>query len=375
MSTEQFQSLQNTLLDAMKSISDKTNSNIESLKTAIENDICDIRAELSEHSGRLNAVESQIKESNNSKKIDELTLQIEILKQEKLRNNLRFTGLPQCAFDDPDETILRIAETLNIDLIPSEYTVYADRNKSSIIVCFESYSLKRITMDALRTKKSLFVEEIFDIQSNSRIYANDQLSPYFAELFQCARKAKTDGQIFSVSSLGGRIRVKKNENSQPRSIINKTQLSDVINNDEQMETQANSNEVSQTSHDVNNESKNNTSPQSIDSAGAREIRGKSFLHTKKQVYKTDNTRQLPNATTNNNNRPPQHREQYKKRNNRHVNLLDHRSQQPQGKKHKQDQHTQLQSGHSSRNSVPGESDNYRRQYQNRLRSYTLPNRK
>lgn len=144
----------------MKSLSAETNNNIESLKTAINTDIANIRTELSDHSSRLDAVEIQLNNSNHNQQIDELSLQIELLKQEKLKNNLRFTGLPPCAFNDPDETILHIAESLNIDIIPSEYTVYVDRNKSSIIVCFETYALKRITMDAMR-KKNHFLSRRF----------------------------------------------------------------------------------------------------------------------------------------------------------------------------------------------------------------------
>lgn len=109
MSSEQFDSLQKTLLDALASHSAETNTNIDSLKTAFTTEITKVRTELSEHSRRLDAVESQLNNANNEKKIEELSLQIELLKQEKLRNNLRFTGLPQCAFNDIDETILRIA--------------------------------------------------------------------------------------------------------------------------------------------------------------------------------------------------------------------------------------------------------------------------
>lgn len=144
-----------------------------------------------------------------------------------------------------------------------------------------------------------------------------------------------------------------------------------------MLTQSNSNEMSQSSHEANDTSNKHESPQSIDSSAAREIRGKPFTHNKQQTYKPVNIRHSPpSAPSNNNNtRPVHHREYYKKRNSRHVNLLDHRSQQPVGKKPKQGQPAQSQFGHSSHDSAPGEFVDNRRHY--RLRSFTAdrPNRK
>lgn len=118
---------------------------------------------------RLDAVETPFHNSNHNHIIDELSLQIEILKQDKSKINLRLTGLHQCAINDPDETIIRIAEKLSIDIIPTEYTIYVDREKSSIIVCFETYALQRIMMDAMR-KKILFVEEIYEQVVMSDMY-------------------------------------------------------------------------------------------------------------------------------------------------------------------------------------------------------------
>lgn len=190
MATDQLDDLKKVLLESMKEHHAKTNENIEKLHDTFKADIDSIRSDLSTHNDRLSKVENDIKSNNCAVQLEELTIQIEQLKQDKLRNNLRITGLPENAYNDPDEAVLRIADILNIDIIPSDYTVYADRFKSSIILCFSSYPLKRHFMDAMRSKQSLFVEEIFEgIKSNARIYANDQLSPYFAKIFQRAWQA------------------------------------------------------------------------------------------------------------------------------------------------------------------------------------------
>lgn len=218
MSDAQLEKLQENLLAAIASTTakiDTTNTKIETLQTTLNNEIDSIRSELSDHTNRLDKVENEIKSTNITEKFEEMSLQIELLKQDRLRNNLRITGLPETAYDDPDDALLRIAHVLQIDLIPSDYTVYVDRHKSSIIVLFASHTYKRSMINAMKNKQSLFVEELYDMPSNTRIFMNDQLSPYFAKLFQLAWQAKKDGTLYSASSAGGRIRIKKFENSRP----------------------------------------------------------------------------------------------------------------------------------------------------------------
>lgn len=375
MSSDQITQLQKTLLEAMEAASAKTNDNIEQIHNTLRTEMTSIRTELTEHGSRLDKVECELSNTKSSEKFDELSLQIELLKQDRLRNNIRITGLPQIAFDNPDEAILRIAEVLNIDIIPSDYSVYADRHKSSIIVSFHNYIQKRQTMDALRNKQSLFVEEVYDaIKSNSRIYCNDQLTPYFAKIFQCAWRAKKDGSIYSASSLGGRIRVKKLENSTPHTIQTEAELAHLIA--DQMETETQHNEESQCSHEIDSSHKKVISPQSLDSSGARQIRGKSFSYHRQRSNQTqsnnfqqssDRPQQKSYSTTNSNHQRnfDQQREKFPKRNNRHVTSLEHHSHQPFTKRNR---FTNNHNSPPNRNS--NEFRDYRRDYQNRLRSFT-----
>lgn len=374
MSSDQLTALQKTLLSALEESSTKTNEKIDQLHNALKTEIDSVKTELTAHGSRLDKVESDLVNANSSEKIAELSLQVELLKQDKLRNNIRITGLPQNAFDDPDEAILRIADTLSIDIIPSDYVVYGDRHKSSLIVCFHSFVHKRIMMDAMKKKQSLFVEEIYEsVQSNARIYCNDQLSPYFANIFQLAWRAKKDGCIYSATSIGGRIRVKKHENSSLHTIQTEAELIQYIAN--QMDTESQPNETSQRSHNKAITSKDN-SPKSIDSTAARNIRDKPFTHQRQSNNQAKPTgpqqssnrfHHRPHTSTNQNyqRNSNNHRESFQKRNNRHVTSLDHHSQQPITKKNRYT---------SNSNSTPdpnrSEFRDYRRQYRDRLRGFT-----
>lgn len=227
------------LIDLIEKKFTETNKNIESIQSQIQTDISTFRVDLDGLKKRIELIETESNEAHD--RINDVCLQIELLKQERLRNNIRFTGLPPNAFDDPIHTVMSIDEVLKIDLIPSDFTAYADRHKSSLIVSFASHAHKRLLTNTLQQRKSLLVEEIFpSIKSNSNVYANDQLTPYFAKLFQAAWKAKKDGSIFSASSLGGRIKVKLHETSQPVLIETEDQLIDLMNETQQPNGQADS---------------------------------------------------------------------------------------------------------------------------------------
>lgn len=177
-----------------------------------------------------------------------LQIDLEVMKQERLRNNLRIIGLPSVAFQTPSETIAKINAVLNIDITTSEFTAYSDKNKSSIIVSYVSYSHKRRFMDVLKERKSLLVRDVFPvIDSTEQIYVNDHLTPYFANLFRIAWKAKKDGKLFSVSSLGGKVRIRQRDSDELVTVNSELQLFNFINATRSEDTSAVSTSQSGTS--------------------------------------------------------------------------------------------------------------------------------
>lgn len=217
---------------------EETNQKLETIQSTLQNDIAIIRTDLGQHNDRITSIERDIRAIQESSQMNEIKIQIEVLKQDRLRNNIRLTGLPPVAFDKPTDTVFAIDNVLQLSLIPSDFTVYADKHKSSLIISFANYSHKRTFMSTLQQRKSLLAEEVFPaIQSNSNIFVNDQLTPYFAKLFQAAWQAKKDGHIHSASSLGGRIKVKRNESSPAMTIETHQQLTDMLSGNSQSEAQ------------------------------------------------------------------------------------------------------------------------------------------
>lgn len=248
--------------DLIKLIENKfgeTNKNIESIKLSFQNELSNINTNMNNHSTRIDKIESDLDAVMNDTQLDDIRLQLELIKQDRLRNNLRLTGLPPAAYESPVDTIMQIQSVLKMGLIVSDFTAYADRHKSSLIVSFSSYTLKRMFVNEMHRRKSLLVEEVFpSISSNSNIYSNDQLTPYFAKLFQQAWQAKKDGLILSASSLGGRIKVKLTETSQTTLIETEHQLTELIGNKQPnaASTQQSNGQVDPRNSDSNNKSNN-----------------------------------------------------------------------------------------------------------------------
>lgn len=129
----------------------KTNAKIETVQTTLDEQIGGIKNDLDSHGARITQLEAYT--ATDARRINQIEIQLEILRQDRLRNNLRLTGLPLEACDNPAQTTMKIVETLHIQLLPSDFVAYSDRNKSSIILQFDNYAHKRYFMDAMRKKK------------------------------------------------------------------------------------------------------------------------------------------------------------------------------------------------------------------------------
>lgn len=129
------------------------------------------------------------------------------------------------------DIVIAIAKKLGLELSPSNFTSYPVAQNKFIIVNMYNITHKQTLLNKIRTKKSLFVEEVFAIKNNSQIYLNDHLTPYFNGLYLIARIAKKEGKLASASSYGGKIRARKSVNDAPSIIYTKEQLKELIESD------------------------------------------------------------------------------------------------------------------------------------------------
>lgn len=168
-----------TLADIMETIHKCS----EGTNMKIDNSIIDIKHEI-------HAIKRATDE--NTAKMTEMEKDIEVLRQSQVKSNIKISGVPKLNFD-PMEFVFNLCNLLEVVILEEEFEAYRTKNGNFVIVNFDSYKKKQQLLRKASAKKSIMAEEIFEnTTSNSQLYINDQLTPYFSKLFQMAHKAKKD---------------------------------------------------------------------------------------------------------------------------------------------------------------------------------------
>lgn len=204
---------------------------IDSLKTQILNFSTATNEEMVKLKNTVNAVES--KANDQQEQISLLQANVEILKQDQLKNNVSIAGIPVNLVDgtNSDEVIINIASKVGVELSKGQFTSHTVANNRFVIAQFYDFKHKQMIINQLRLGKKLIVKEIFANASSNdnQIFVNDHLTPYFSKLYLMARNAKKEGKLYTVSSANGKIRVRKHSDDIPISISNESQLQLLIN--------------------------------------------------------------------------------------------------------------------------------------------------
>lgn len=305
-----------------------TKDDIETIKTKIDNINVATSQKIEEIKVQVESNQQQTQ--SNTDQIAWLQASIETLKQDKLSSNVCISGIPTELInnDNTAELVINIAKTLGVEFDRNNFSSYPVANKKFVIVHFYSIRSKQQIIGKIRVKKSLIAEEVFNGTSNSQIYLNDHLTPYFNKLYLMARNAKREGKLASASSYGGKIRARKSLDHAPVLINNEQQLQAIIDSDNinnSLQSQQHTDEMMNTSHSTSNHS---TDP-SISNASQKRINNKPYrsrttLNIEKAKNKNKNKTGEPSNSQNTNNtnatngqRPPKrsHEEKEEHQNN------------------------------------------------------------
>lgn len=149
---------QPTMRDLIALFSDKpSEKDIE----AIKDQISSYKEEQNEKIAAIESNVNNITESThiNSGRIE--TLENESLKQDKLRNNICFSGMPDGWGGNSNELVLKIAKILNASISSNDFTAYTTSRNSFVIASFHNYAHKQTLLHKMRIKKSIMAEEAY----------------------------------------------------------------------------------------------------------------------------------------------------------------------------------------------------------------------
>lgn len=197
----------------------------------VNSKLTDYQTKTKEEIDRLHETVEIINVTSNEQgeRIAKLEGELEMLKQEKIKNNIRITGLPKEWDGNAVSLVIKMCKLVGLKYSNDDFHAYASSNGQFVIASFHNHAYKSKFLNKCKLRKSIMVEEILrNFKSNSQLYVNDHLTPYFSNLFTIAWRAKKEGKLASASSVGGKVRVKKLPDDIPVLITNQAQLEIII---------------------------------------------------------------------------------------------------------------------------------------------------
>lgn len=163
-----------------------TSDQIDALKEQITTYTYETNEQIQQIKKEVAEVKTDNAEQNN--RIEMLEINMEIMKQDRLKNNICISGVPVELVNNMNvsEIIVSIGKRLGHEFSSSLFNAYTIANNRFILVHFYNIIHKQTLINKIRVRKSLMVEEVFGVESNSQIYLNDHLTPYFNNLYLIA---------------------------------------------------------------------------------------------------------------------------------------------------------------------------------------------
>ena len=150
----------------------------------------------------LTAKDAEIKELKDT--IDKLETKVEELEQHSHRDSLHIAGIPENAeHDDTDTAILNICQAISVDppVQPSDIAVSPSKTRQVI------FATKNVRERVYSAQKNIKTAKITDPSLN-KIYINEDLTKFRANLAKKARATKQSGKISDTWTQYGKILIK-----------------------------------------------------------------------------------------------------------------------------------------------------------------------
>lgn len=170
------------------------------MKIAVTEAIDEKLADLKADNERLTRENAALK-----RRVSTLEAQMDGSEQYSRRNSLRISGIPETENEDTDQAVLRVAETIGVNIPPSEIDRShrlgkpGNRQTRDILVKFTSYRARERLMKSRRNLKNSELRGVF---------VNEDLTKVRSKLLFEARKSVKTKHLLGAWSSDGRILVK-----------------------------------------------------------------------------------------------------------------------------------------------------------------------
>ena len=136
------------------------------------------------------------------------------LEQYTRKNSLEIHGVPERAYESPEEVVIKIAEALEVPVHPNDNEIAHKLNRKGnkpIIVNFLSHKVKSTLYKSRAKLRNISVFNLFPNLSaavrvaSDRIFLNENLTSYRRKIINKANEMRRDGVLISVWSMDGKI--------------------------------------------------------------------------------------------------------------------------------------------------------------------------
>ena len=202
----------------LKSTLQKQKDDITALKASLEH----LTKKYNDAERALTGARKKIQEQE--EEIGELYDLQDKLEQYTRKNSLEIHGVPESAYTETEDVVLKLAEALDVPVEPKDIEICHKLNRKGnkpIIVKFISHKVKTNLHRARIKLKDVKVSDIFPHCSSStlvqadRIFLNENLTSYRKKIISRANEMRRNEEVLSVWSMDGKIYVKTSPQGTP----------------------------------------------------------------------------------------------------------------------------------------------------------------
>lgn len=179
---------------------------------------------------------TKTKLNEQTERIDSLIESLDNLEQYSRKNSLEIHGIPENIYTSTEEVVLKVAEAVNVPVAAEDIEISHKLRRRNgmkpIIVKFCSHKVKSRLYKERTKLKSVKISDLYPSYASAatkqnRIFINENLTPYRADLVRQANDMKADGLLSSVWTLDGKVFVKTSPSGNPVRIYSEDDLDEL----------------------------------------------------------------------------------------------------------------------------------------------------
>ena len=146
------------------------------------------------------------------------------LEQYTRKNTQETHGVPESAYESPEEVVIKIAEALEVPVQPNDIEIVHKlkrKGNKPIIVKFLSHKVKSKLYKSRAKLRNISVSNLFPTSTaatrvaSDRIFLNENLTSYRRRIINKANEMRRDGELISAWSLDGKTYAKTSSEGRP----------------------------------------------------------------------------------------------------------------------------------------------------------------